>query len=294
MISGKYILKLPNWSVTIAVCLTLAGFQLRSADRPAGPENAFGGLHYVWWNFAGPQLTDLQVEFSIHSEPDNRDGLYFQFYQGQINGHGFYFGLQTDIAKPGAGGQGRGLIFSRWGSRDPALAAPAPGGWSEAAGYEGDFVGVRRKYSWKTGRYRIRLAPHVGGVPGDWYGIWIRQLETAAPEEFGGALRFDPPAPGHARGISATGCTWTELYAKDKPGTPLPAWHVSIDAIAADGNTRRPMAATAEYSKVSYTDIAADPATGAIHFTMGPAVERRQPRGALPLPPAPPIPATGK
>src|SRR3989344_4353507 len=74
-----------------------------------------GGLHYLWWDFGFSKFKNMEFNITIHNEPTNKDGLYFQMYQGFINNTGFYFGLQTDVFKPNVGSTGKGLIFSRWG-----------------------------------------------------------------------------------------------------------------------------------------------------------------------------------
>ena len=78
-----------------------------------------GGVHYVYWYFPRERFNCLYIDVGILTEPDNADGLYFQMYQGTINGQGFYFGLQTQTYNPGYGSMGKGLIFSRWGNTRP-------------------------------------------------------------------------------------------------------------------------------------------------------------------------------
>src|SRR6266536_3179423 len=64
------------------------------------------------------EFEDFQIDVTIHNDVETRPGLYFQMYQGKIGDAGFYFGLQTDVYEPGVGGRGKGLIFSRWKTRD--------------------------------------------------------------------------------------------------------------------------------------------------------------------------------
>jgi len=92
------------------------------------------GMAYGWWHFAQPLLDDFCFEVEIKAGDDQIPGRYFQLYQGQIGGVGMYLGFQTDIAKPQMGGQGKGLIFSRWKTRSNNDAKPPPGGWIEMPG----------------------------------------------------------------------------------------------------------------------------------------------------------------
>src|SRR5437667_1662901 len=115
------------------------------------------GLDYVWWRFGVAEFEDFQIDITIHNDLGTEPGIYFKMYQGQIGEVGFYFGLQTDVYEPNRGGRGKGLIFSRWKTRDLADVRPASDGWAQSAGYEGDFVGIRKKYEWTNHSYRLRL-----------------------------------------------------------------------------------------------------------------------------------------
>src|SRR4051812_45827615 len=111
------------------------------------------GMAYGWWHFPEPLIQDLTFDIEIVAGDERCPGRYYQLYQGQIGGQGVYFGFQTDLLRPGLGWQGKGLLFSRWGTRDIKDGEPAPGGWLESAGHEGDFVGVRSLFDWGTGAY---------------------------------------------------------------------------------------------------------------------------------------------
>jgi len=237
-----------------------------------------GGLHYVYWDFPLDRFTSLYIDISIINEPDNDDGLYFQMYQGAINGEGFYFGLQTQTWKPGYGSMGKGLIFSRWGTRDLSNVRIVEGGWSQSAGYEGDFVGVRRTYNWTTHDYRLRIALNDTDSVGDWYGVWIFDLHQWTMDLLG-SIRF-PRVPSNESGIADRGITWTELYWKATPGTAIPTWHVSIAGIYASEQMVAPLAAFSSYSEINHTDIYYDEMK-TIHFLMGIDVTRIHPHGNL-------------
>ena len=166
------------------------------------------GLAYAWWNFGQAEFEDFQIDLTLHNDVDDRPGLYLQVYQGQIGDVGFYLGLQTDVYRPKQGGQGKGLIFSRWKMRREADARPVSGGWIESSGHEGDFVGIRRKYAWGKGKYRLRLTALDEDDQGVWYGFFILDYGTNQ-EDYAGSLRF-PPTKGQRPRIKDGGGTWLE------------------------------------------------------------------------------------
>src|SRR5437899_508600 len=143
------------WALSGVSLLLLTAAHAADTKREAQPLLP-GGLTYIWWRFDKAEFEDFQIDITIHNDIGTRPGLYFQMYQGQIGDVGFYFGLQTDVFRPGMGGQGKGLLFSRWKTRELSETRPASDGWAESAGYEGDFVGIRKKYTWTNHRYRLR------------------------------------------------------------------------------------------------------------------------------------------
>lgn len=256
-----------------------AEYVIDYGDAPLGE---IGGLHYVYWDFGTNNIRGIVVNITICDEPDNKDGLYFQMYQGQINGVGFYFGIQTDVYRPDIGSTGKGLIFSRWGTRDISNVRTVAGGWSQAAGYEGDFVGIRKNYEWTTHSYQLKVSYTEADGEGDWYGVWILDLNSST-EDFLGSMRFPKTTPEKS-GIQNGGITWTELYYKKVSETPPPTWHVSVDSIeatGADGAKYLPKSARSDYSKITNTDIYYDAATTRIHFVMGCQVRRTHGAGRL-------------
>lgn len=247
-------------------------------DLPLGE---IGGLQYVSWDFGIERFKDYYIDITIHNEPDNHDGLYFQMYQGEINGVGFYFGLQTDVYRPGAGSTGKGLIFSRWGTRDTSNVRIVEGGWSQSAGSEGDFVGIRKNYDWTTHKYQFRLNLIESDSVGDWYGVWIYDYDIGF-EDYLGSIRFPAAEPGNA-GIWNNGITWTELYYKAEIPTPIPDWHVSVDGVFATIDRIPPQHASVWYSTdvLTNTDVYWDSDNNEIHFLMGPGVTREHQLGQV-------------
>jgi hypothetical protein len=253
--------------------------------NPAIPINGeIGGIHYAYWDFTSPTFTKLTHNFTIFNDPMNndnslnKDGLYFQFYQGIINDTiGFYYGIQTSVMKPD-GNNIRGVIFSRWKTRDTSNYKVAPDGWGQSAGYEGDFIGVRRNYEWGVGTYEIEIRKDSSDSKGDWYGLWIKKI-SVSDNVYIGSIRFERSTVSN--GIKDGGITWTELYFKEKANTPLPRWHVSVNKILADNN--KPVHVTSAYSEnkfAGFTNIFTTNSSD-VNFLMGPTVVRFHAAGIL-------------
>ena len=152
-------------------------------------------MSYIWWewNDNRGRFRQLEVDITIHNDvPKFSDdhGIYMILGQGFISGEGYYFGIQTDVYDPNIGyGRGKGLIFSRWGTRDLANSRIAEDGWAQSSGHEGDFIGVRRGYDWGAGDYRLRLAPDGAETDGEWFSLWITELASDTTTWMG-ALKF--------------------------------------------------------------------------------------------------------
>ena len=59
----------------------------------------------------------------INVELEGDNGLYLMLAHSKISDAGFYFGLQTDVHAPEPPyGRGKGLLLSRWETRDLANA----------------------------------------------------------------------------------------------------------------------------------------------------------------------------
>ena len=243
-----------------------------------------GGIDYAFWNFSSPVFTKISHTFTIHNEPVNldntlnKDGLYYQFYQGILNDTiGFYYGIQTSVMKPN-GINKKGIIFSRWKTRDTLNYKVANGGWGQSAGYEGDFIGVRINYEWGVGTYNIELKKDSSEKIGDWYGLWITNLSNKQ-STYCGSIRFETSS--RSSGIKNNGITWTELYTKADIKTPLPKWHVSIDEALADNTP--PLSVTSDYNKNTFVGFSNIYTTNNkdVHFSMGPKVVTYKPAGKL-------------
>lgn len=201
----------------------------------------------IWWHWpsgsddAGRELNtfqELEMDFTIHndvSDFSDDHGLYLMLGYGYIEDIDFYFGLQTDVGDPVTGGRGKGLIFSRWQTRDLANAriADAEEGWTESSGHEGDFIGVRRSYPWEAREYRVRMAPDGADAEGTWFGVWITDKASGSTTWIG-SLKF--PYLNSEAVIQSPVYTALEIY-----GSPtirpvdIPEWRVSFEKPFGDG-----------------------------------------------------------
>ena len=203
-------------------------------------------MAYVIWLWedatddAGQGVTgfkELVIEFTIHNNValGGDQGLYLMLAHGSINGEDYYFGLQTDVYSPEPPTwRGKGLIFSRWGTRDLANTRYSDkDGWAQSSGHEGDFIGIRRSYEWGAGDYRVTLAPD--GEPdedGVWMGLWITNVQTDVTT-WVGSLKF-PANDGHAI-INPESYSTIEIYGRRIKPIEIPQWHVSIRRPEGDG-----------------------------------------------------------
>ena len=204
-------------------------------------------MAYIWWEWERGrdsrgnrinEFEELVIDFTIHNDVElsGDHGLYLMLAHSRISDVGFYFGLQTNVHSPKPPySRGKGLIFSRWETRDLANARwHDTEGWNQSSGHEGDFIGVRRTYAWGAGDYRVRIAPD--GDPEDdgvWFGLWITDRSTDV-ETWIGSLKF-PLLDGKAV-MRAPSYSTLEIYGGRIRPIDIPSWHVSIRRPVGDGN----------------------------------------------------------
>ena len=138
------------------------------------------------------QVDSLEIAVEIHNDVEfaSAHGLYFMVCFGRVEDTRFYFGFQTDVRHPVTGpGTGKGLIFSRWDTRDLEDTRVAPEGFAQSSGHEGDFVGIRLNYEWRNGKYQLMMLPWESDEGGLWYGLWV-QHESEEEATWIGSLRF--------------------------------------------------------------------------------------------------------
>ena len=237
----------------------------------SGPQHLTNAL----WRWGGQGHNLLDIDFTVHSDarPDEH-GLYFMLAQSSIGGATFYLGLQTNMLKPGTGFVGKGVIFSRWQTRDLANARVAPTGYAQSAGYEGDFIGVRRPYNWSPGDYRARLERYDSDERGDWFGLWITDIGNGNTTWMG-SLRFPRPAEEPVR-IGPVVASFVEVYGP-APRLPaeIPQWHVSLKPPTGNWDSW-PSQVTMEYpsERVNNTEIRFDEDDNSVHMIVGATTAR--------------------
>ena len=245
-------------------------------------------MTYIWWEWergrdsTGKKIHEFQelvIDFTIHNdvELEGDNGLYLMLAHSKISDVGFYFGLQTDVYAPEPPyRRGKGLLFSRWETRDLANARfSETHGWAQSSGHEGNFIGVRRSYAWGAGDYRVRLAPD--GDPEDdgvWFALWITDRSTDITT-WAGSLKF-PLLDGKAV-MRAPAYSTMEIYGGRIRPIDIPAWHVTIERPLGDG-TKSSWGHTG-YSPfegdVMNSEVRYDPDDDAVHFEAGGTTERR-------------------
>ena len=229
---------------------------------------------YWEWDLIA-EAEEYTVDVTIHNDVELRwpNGLYLMLGHGTISDVEYYFGIQTDTySSVSPHWRGKGLIFSRWETRDLRNARIPEGGWLQSSGHEGDFIGVRRAYSWGAGDYRIRVAPD-GPLEDDgaWYGLWITDLASGVVTWIG-SLKF-PLVDGSAL-LAARSYSTIEIYGRPTRPIDIPQWHVSIERPTMDGvpsawgaTTYSPFNEQILNSEIRYED-------DAVHIVVGGITER--------------------
>ncbi len=238
---------------------------------------------YWHWQDDGTSTHDsIEIDFTIHNDVgdfSDRNGLYLLLGGSEVSGVVFYFGLQTDVHKPDVGDVGKGIVFSRWKTRDLSNARVAPTGFSESSGHEGDFIGVRRPYDWTAGDYRARLARSESDLTGDWFGLWITEKSTGRTT-WAGSLRFPRMASDQPAEITSYVISSVEVYGQPVRPIDIPEWHISILAPMGDSNSppdyadRVYLSGEIQNSDAEYSD---DP--NRIHIRLGGDTERKNVQG---------------
>lgn len=207
----------------------------------------------LWWDTAGAvqEFTEFSVDIDISTDiPSEKYNLYISPFFGKINDSAIYGGIQTncngwDAMNPADQKRlhgGPGFIFSRWSDhKDLSMAdvRATPGGFVEAAGYEGDFVSGRRPFQWTAGKYTFALramdTEMKDGKPYTWVGAFVHEHKTGK-EIFVTALRF----PGDKLVHNGKSAAFMEFYATEKLHTPpdiasLPPLEVKFSNVRFNG-----------------------------------------------------------
>lgn len=223
---------------------------------------------YVHWDFGGDPLSEVSFDITMHNDPGTSVGEYFSPYNGSIDGHQIYFGIQTDVYKPGKGGIGKGCIFSTWWTFDAHDTRPTPEGFIQLGTHEGRFVGVRHPYDWSVGDYRLTVRRAEPEGDGDWFEMVIQPIEPCSdcvedpaatdrpkptgPEILLGALRFRRANPDVPATIRPHGPAFLEVYSNAEIYRDIEPW--SLDVMAY-GDGRRARRLRTEYPAFPYARV---------------------------------------
>jgi hypothetical protein len=142
----------------------------------------------------------LAVDVTVSEDVPSSVNLYIApIGLGHLDKTPFYGGIQTQVGGYTKKIQklrtlGPGFLFSMWGERSLDVIRPSEGGFCQSSGREGDFVSVRRPYTWKKGKYTYRLThmdqEMIEGKPFTWVGAFVYSHEKDE-NVFVGALRFE-------------------------------------------------------------------------------------------------------
>lgn len=229
---------------------------------------------YVHWDFGSEPLSSVSFDITMHSDPGESVGEYLSPYNGSIDGHQIYFGIQSDVYRPDVGGVGKGCIFSTWWTFDAADTRPEADGFIQLGTHEGRFVGVRRVYDWGVGDYRLTVQRAEQEGDGDWFAMSIQPIEPIRPigrvgpgspvASTGvrplptgvavplGALRFRRTDPDRAATIAPGGPAFLEIYSNADTYADIADW--SLDLMAY-GDDRRAIGARSEYPAFPYAEV---------------------------------------
>ena len=262
--------------VLLAALLALSPCIHAEESAPAAVEEKAPSLprlpwHMVnlWWSTKGEVkgFSEFSVDIDIsHDIPAETYNLYISPFSGTINDHLIYGGIQTNVNGWNAMEPkdqkrlhgGPGFIFSRWSKKPDLTLADVratPGGFVEAAGYEGNFVSGRRPHAWTAGKYTYSLrrmdTETVEGTPRIWIGAFVKEHKSGK-EIFVAALRF----PGETLTHGGKNAAFLEFYATEKNHkapeiTKLPPLEVKFSNLRFNG-------AAAELSKVDASFIRED------------------------------------
>ena len=141
--------------------------ELREPNQFRHHALTWAGMQYVNWHFERQPIHVVEHEVCLdHISPIKR-GIYIQFYEGDIDGSHYYYGIQ-DLVSDIGGVPEPGFVFSRWGTRLSMHARPGPNGVAVNHDHEDGFIGVRLLEPLETGCMTVRLERKEADVAADW------------------------------------------------------------------------------------------------------------------------------
>lgn len=235
----------------LCVLLTLIAVPAMAAEQPSKPPPWH--LVDIWWNTGEDRaFENYSIDVTISDDVPSSVRLYVApIGIASLGGTKFYGGIQT--MTDGYTKQDRrlrkigpGLLMSMWGERSEEAIRPSVGGLFQSSGHEGDFVSVRRPYSWSKGSYTYRVVrmdrETVEGRPVTWVGAFV--YSHAKDENiFIGALRF----PGEKLVLGKSLASFVEIYGPRIPVEEIPSVTVTFGNLRVNGEPVERPSATALY-----------------------------------------------
>ncbi len=241
--------------------------------EPISPPTIPADISWLW-NPAQDGFRTMEWEFTIHNDTADWPGHYGYSLNtyNVISNVGFLFGLDTDR-------WGNRLRFQRQVTSDRANARYSMDDECFAyASLEYDYVEVECSYDWGMGEYRARMAPDGLEADGEWYGLWITDLNNNETTWIG-SLKF-PLQEGTTAFFPPAASTSLGLYGASTPVRPidLPQWHVSVGIPQGDGITA--IGSSTRYPSDGYenallnSNVRYDSSDERVHLVLGGATER--------------------
>lgn len=236
------------------------------------------GMTYQNWTFGLDGMPEIACDLTFHRAPRGPAGVYLQVYDGAIGDTGQYFGFQYREVD---GEVETNVIWSRFGTRDTDHLEEAPGGYHEAAGYEGDFLSVRYPYRFQEGTYTMHVRMDEATPRGVWYAMRIYDHQDGTWTDTG-RLRFPWTEEGGVPYLRDGGGSWQEVFGGvTRPGAVSP-FHLSLGGIYTLGRVVAPRAVRTAYGEgIDNSDVSLDLDSGRVHVRFGGSTRRRTPAGSL-------------
>jgi hypothetical protein len=267
----------------LAACLPAAG-----DDQPPKDEKKYRPMpwHLVdtWWDIGkDTPFESLAVDVTISDDVPSSVNLYIApIGLGHLSKTPFYGGIQTQADGYTKKDQklrilGPGFLFSMWGERSLDAIRPSDGGFFQSSGHEGDFVSVRRPYTWKKGKYTYRLTrmdqEMIDAKPYTWVGAFVYSHQKHE-NVFVGALRFK----GEKLVLDRKVANFVEVYGRRRPVADIPKVTVTFGPPVVNGTAAKNATAEAVYPKGVPDYAYAVAKDSSLVITVGKPVEGRDKR----------------
>src|SRR5579883_3049922 len=164
---------------------------------------ANGGMSYVNWTF-NRRFSSYKIAVTIGNNVTTPYGYYVQGYDGWIDNHGQYFGIQAENL----------AIFSEFGTNDPGSIRLGPNAISVISTETGSpFISIRLKnFPFKAGTYTLQVRRADFDGTGDWFNYYVATPGQTGDGAYIGALRFLRQTAGVPASYQDGGGSWIEYY----------------------------------------------------------------------------------